>query len=703
MVVIKMTMHKIFNKLRKNNKSHYTQFIFCITFAIMLITSFALILLSPVTEAALPTGGDSRKQVYMIFAVALIGCLIFVFYAAGLFFKYKSRETGVLLALGANKKQLENALFVEIISLFGFCIATALILATIVSFSIWQVFRLLLGESGQAKYQASIVGYVTGFVFAVVLLAGVAVLAWKFMKRTNLIDILNEQRKSEPLKMISKFYGVIGGVFLLLGIFLGYIVPMVAGDIFHKRLPGIWSLTYIFSVIGIYMVMVFAIAYHKRGKRPEKYYKNIISYGMMKFQGQQTVRNMCVISLLVACSLFACFYAPSLISGMFSFKNSSIDFSIPVRESAPSIVNSEIYALAEKNGIKITKYNEVMFSELAGSGIVRDWSDEGNLTEEYLEHKNYFEFTNESQFNQSTNGSTKVEEGTYQVITAQDETEQFWVKPDDLDKVSNIESGEILELEFAGTVEYQPLVRNGVTRYILNDKDYEEISRQLSENRKIKQIIFNVEAPSEAYEFSKQLYQIIVGRSNSMDLNVMSGYNEFEKMRYQEEGREYFADERMEMNTNNPDLMEYWKFYPVMKILVEKTYINNFIIFFILFLYVAVICMAAVGIISYTRSITIGLNNKSLFWDLQRLGANHNYIIGCVTKQLNKIFILPTAVGIVLMSVVELMILVGNDGRLTQSELWVLGIDGLIIIALCIYQFIIYKMSLKKLKYIIGV
>ena len=109
-----MTLNKMFAKLRKYNKKNYYQLKFCIAFAVMLIASFISIVLNPAMQNALPAGGDSRRMVYMIFAVAVIGCTIFIIYAARLFLRYRSREIGVFLALGAEKKQMSRALYGEL-------------------------------------------------------------------------------------------------------------------------------------------------------------------------------------------------------------------------------------------------------------------------------------------------------------------------------------------------------------------------------------------------------------------------------------------------------------------------------------------------------------------------------------------------------------------------------------------------------------
>lgn len=96
-------LNDIFYTLRKTGKREYTLLFGCLFFANLLITTFCMMMYSSTVQNTLPEGGDSRKQVMMIFALAIIGCAAFSIYAAGLFFRYKSRESGVFLALGVSR------------------------------------------------------------------------------------------------------------------------------------------------------------------------------------------------------------------------------------------------------------------------------------------------------------------------------------------------------------------------------------------------------------------------------------------------------------------------------------------------------------------------------------------------------------------------------------------------------------------------
>ncbi len=78
----------------------------------------------------------------MVFVLSVLGCAVFTTYAAGLFFRQKSRETGVFLALGASRKQLQRELGKEL-ALISLCsCAAGAILGGPLAWGVWQLFRL---------------------------------------------------------------------------------------------------------------------------------------------------------------------------------------------------------------------------------------------------------------------------------------------------------------------------------------------------------------------------------------------------------------------------------------------------------------------------------------------------------------------------------------------------------------------------------
>ena len=130
---------EVYALMRRRNKKQYALLSGCCFFSVLLITAYVCMMRAPTILNVLPEGGDSRKQVMMIFTLAVIGCAVFTTYASGLFFRQKSRETGVFLALGATRTQVRGELYRElgVISL-GSCAAGAA-LGGPLAWVLWQV------------------------------------------------------------------------------------------------------------------------------------------------------------------------------------------------------------------------------------------------------------------------------------------------------------------------------------------------------------------------------------------------------------------------------------------------------------------------------------------------------------------------------------------------------------------------------------
>ena len=62
---------QVYAQLRQKGRSQYALLAGCCFFSTLLITAYVLMMRSPTVLTVLPEGGDSRKQVMMIFAPAM--------------------------------------------------------------------------------------------------------------------------------------------------------------------------------------------------------------------------------------------------------------------------------------------------------------------------------------------------------------------------------------------------------------------------------------------------------------------------------------------------------------------------------------------------------------------------------------------------------------------------------------------------------
>ena len=118
----------------------------------------------------------------------------------------------------------------------------------------------------------------------------------------------------------------------------------------------------------------------------------------------------------------------------------------------------------------------------------------------------------------------------------------------------------------------------------------------------------------------------------------------------------------------------------------------------LIFLYVSVICLAAVVVVAYARSQSVGLSSRQVFEDLEKLGADHGYLRRILRSQIQKVYFLPTLVGGLGILAFEILMCQINDGRLTKQELKMLPVLAVITLIMMAFQYLMYRASLHKVQ-----
>lgn len=707
MAVMEMTLNKVWEKLRKRNKGQYRQLGFCLGFAVMLIASYLMMLMSPLIQNTLPQGGDSRKQVCMIFVLAAAGCLLFVIYAAGLFLRYKSREIGVFLALGADKKKIGKALRGELLRSGLLTEGLGLAAGCVLSLIIGTGFKMAMPEVTDESFAFTLSGLLCSLLYAAVLLAVLMAQAGRFMKRGNLLDILNEQRKQEPLKKkVTAAYLVRGICFLAAGVLFGFVMPVAAVNL-TKHYLGAWTnLFYLLALAGLYQILVYSISCHKKGKHPRKYYKNVISYGMLKFQGRSIVRNMLVITLLLLGGLFAVFYVP--VNNMAANSNLAAyeaKYSYFYTENMKGFSREDVEKLASEHGLTIKNYRQARMLQAVGSGVNRDDVDEnGNLQEIYEKRHRVYEFISASDYERLTGQKAEVERGTYRLIQFGDAQENLFFRYDDMDQVYLDKEDRFLPMKYAGNLTYHCLVQGRgfdyESRFVVNDADFRKIEKGTGMFPRETQVLFDSSGSGEV-EFSEAFYRAF-GLAASDDMKVCGAYDLWAKMEAEKAGGEYGYEGMGTYDPDNPMKEADWQYEPRLVPMEEAYGMASYAVFLLLFLYVAAVCLLSVGIISYARSQSVGLSGAPVFSDLEKLGASHSYLLRLLRQQIRKVYALPTVIGCGGMWAFQCLLLKMNDGRVTGQEVRTMLLCGLIALAAAGYQYLVYRFSFGKVAKMLG-
>lgn len=699
-----MKLNHIFQKLHKQNKGQNRILGFCIFLSVLLITSFSLMYYGPTVQNFLAEGGDTRKIANLLLGVTAVGCLIFTMYASGLFFRYKSREYGIFLALGESKKTLKNVLFRELASITAVAAGLGLLAAIPASFLIWKLFETFLVSTREMKYQFGFDGFIVGIAFAMILCLFLGIYGRKFVKRTDIMEILRTQHKTEMVKEVKPWTFKVGIVFIFVGIFGGLGIPSISANVFHQLLPAITNLFFLFSLAGIYLVLLNTVAQNRLRKKKEKFYKNMVSISMMRFFAKSTTRNMCVIVLLLFSCFFACYYGALYAdsSALFDLTNSK-GFALHYPAPEEQITKEDIQRTAHSYGVEIKEFGETDACNFLISYKCRDLNDDMQyITVENAQSK-YALFFSEDSYECLTGRKADVASGTYKTVTATNYKETIWDFTDGLWEASNPDTGSSISLTSSGTLEYEALsAMSDPYAYVLNDRDYEFLAEGLTEIHKEHLVLFDVEDLSASYPFAYDLMRQYVEHATDLS-NHLGLYDTQEEKLAAKQGHEYGLAGKIDMSMDNSLLLSDWKYAPGFVVVTNEMFLQIVCVYVMLCLYIVIITLAAAAIMSYVRSISIASDNRTLFENLSKLGAGYAYQRNILAKQLIKIFQYPAALGCLTGFLFSAVMSWFNDGRYIASELktlaFLLGFSLFVIL----FLYIVYRSALQKAEEIVGI
>ena len=490
----------------------------------------------------------------------------------------------------------------------------------------------------------------------------------RFIRRTNIIDIVQESHKSEPIRDVPRWYGPAGILLIILGGYLGYSVPswIILG--LHWYPPdGLTTVFYLPALIGLYMILLHTVV--NGWRHGKNRYKHLITTSMMKFQGRQTVRNMLVMTLLIAGAYFGSFYTPMLGTGMMlGFDERPIDFSYHFRADQNLPQRDEVTALAGEYGVQMTDWQ---MQPSAVLGVDGEKSIETKNTVgtsyryEYRELVGSDRFFSESAYNALTGKRIDVLPGTITGIFYE-ETGGNGMFGGNATRLTNMVTGETMSVrptedKFA----YDMLFGC----YVMDDEDYAKITAGLTDDWLENQVFFNVADAENSYDFAKALFYQIVDRSGP-EVESYDAYDPVREILFAQEGEPYyFSPEHLEENgferieygkRDSSNFRLYWKYMPEFRALDKADSIKTIAVFMMLFVFIAIVCFAAVIVIAFTRCMTIAVINARVYDDLRHLGASNAYLYQSVRGQINRVFLVPAIVGTTLIYAFYMMIMYFN-------------------------------------------
>ncbi|MDE6365916.1 MAG: ABC transporter permease, partial [Lachnospiraceae bacterium] len=534
-------------------------------------------------------------------------------------------------------------------------------------------------------------------VFFVLVVAFSCITAYRYLQRTNIIDIVHEEHKNEPVRELGRWCGPVGIVWIFVGAVCGYEAPAVYMKLFNAYPTELLSIFYAPVFVGLYMVMLHSVVHGWKRNRKHPY-KNIISRSMMKFQGKQTVNNLLVSTVLIAGSAFAIFYIPMIgVGQMLDVHARPFDYCYHYRMDQRVLQQEEIAKLASGHGLSIKEFRDSPYLILGIDAIVR--KEEGRrFHTEHVDLATSVKVFSESGFYALTGERIPVNSGEYRIVSTSSESDIYHYTNTGT-FLTNMVTRETIPVKFAGYAHYDFLA-GPPGYYLISDADYETIARGLTPDWQGTMVFFNIDG-KDSYAFAEDFFHTLVSCFGP-ECEYGYFYDRVEKIAAEEAGEIYWGDTSRlsQLSFDNPDASDfriYWTYMPKIRILDRNDFLRSFAVYLMMFLFISIICTLAALIISYTRCMTIALNNRYVFDDLRRLGAPPAFLLREVKSQAGTVFRTPSIVGMTAMYLLYGMLMFGNDGQLVPGELAGLGVCLIILFAMAGIFYAVYRVTVRKM------
>lgn len=623
-----MTLNEISRKLIKNERKQYALFFFSILFAVTMIGAYGVLQYSPTITNVLIDGGSTQTISQGMFFGSIFGIIIFLIYADSLFLKYKSREIGIFLSLGINRRSVEKIITKEFTILFLIAALIGLFLSVPLSFLSWSFLNLFL-ETQETTFTIGWIGVVIDLLFAFFAWLLLKISNRKYIKTVDIMKILKSTDTNEEAKSGNLFLLLLGSLLIPVGIVIFFTLQNIGGLFctllaFGGMAAAIW---------GIYILIIQLASIGdvlKKHKSP-KYYKNIVFYNLLKQKIRQYTKSIFVATLLIFFTVFGIgFIAAGFIDGYNVAINEPFDYTISTSADRPEITEQQILALAKENKTTITKISRIDSLLLGVENTYKsgdtDWGTRVIVSED--------------NFNAITGMDISVPKGTYTLYydSTMDYKLNAFYGNDSL--VFNPTTEAELRLS-----KNEPICADGLFNsrsffssfLILNTEDYSHFSDTLGNEYKATSFLLNVEDWKNTSDFQKSILKMVIENNHGEIFTNWHNSATFDKTGSKAEYMSYEGNETR--------VARVWALYPLSKLSSATTQFEAFATYLMLLLFIAVVAFVS-------SIMVIGLKIISTIWDdaivydsLRKLGMTGRKIKRLITKQMLFVYFIPTILG----------------------------------------------------------
>ena len=611
---------------------------------------------------------------------SMLGIIVFLVYADTLFLKYKSREIGVFLSLGIDRRSVQKIITKEFTVLFQLAALLGLFLSVPLAYLCWSLLNAFL-RTQETAFTIGWMGLAVSLVFAIVSWLILRTVNRKYIQTVDILKILKSSDENEKAKDGSTFRLFLGCMFVPTGIVAFFTLQNIGGVLctflaFIGLALAVW---------GVYLLIIqlASIGDILKRFRAQAYYKNIVFYNLLKQKIRQYTRSIFVATLLITFTIFGIgFIAAGFIDGYNVALNEPYDYTICTTADKGEMTEERIYRIAEDSNAEITEIVRIDSLLLGVESTYKDGSTDWSSRV----------VISQSNFNHISGQNIVVPEGSYTLYY--DSSMQY---------KKNAFCGDNSLFYNPTTQDETYLIQNELvcvdrlfnsrsffsSFLILNDYDYAAMFNNLGNEYKATSFLLNVADWKNTEVFQENILQAVINDNNG---DIFTNWHNSATFDKTESKAEYLPFEG-----NETRIARVWALYPQSKLSSATTQFEAFPTYLMLILFIAIVAFVSSIMVVGLKLISTIWDDAAVYENLRRLGMKQRSIRELITKQMVFVYFVPTVIGCVIGSFTTYRImLVSGVIYIGKTMLVVAGVCGLVVALQSIIFFILRTKILKN-------
>src|SRR5699024_8532691 len=224
-------------------------------------------------------GGSTQTISQAMFLGSMLGIIVFLVYADSIFLKYKSREIGIFLSLGINRRSVQKIIVKEYTLLFQIAALLGLILSVPLAYLCWSLLNLFV-ETQQTAFSIGWMGLIIAVLFSLLNWFILRTINRRYIENIDILKIIRTSDENEAAKSGNLFLLILGALLVPVGIVAFFTLQNIGGLL--CTLLAFIGLAG--AVGGVYLLIVQCASIGDILKKynEKAYYKNIVFYNLLK-------------------------------------------------------------------------------------------------------------------------------------------------------------------------------------------------------------------------------------------------------------------------------------------------------------------------------------------------------------------------------------------------------------------------------------